>query len=101
MQSVRIYFDDENEKDGELVAAIAAMPKGERSTRLKALIALALAGTSGLLVRVEALERRVTALEGLSAGSPVPPMSASPSKPTVAAQKAALGLLKQFGAFDD
>ncbi|NMP24462.1 hypothetical protein [Sulfobacillus harzensis] len=95
MQSVRIYFDDE---DAALVSAIAAMPKGERSTRLKALIGLALSGTGGLLVRIEALERR---MDALGQQSP-PPAEATPRPaPTVDAQKAAIGLFKKFGALDE
>ncbi len=42
------------------------MPRGERSSRVKSLLRLALAGTGGLLVRVEALERRMEAMEAFA-----------------------------------
>ena len=58
---VKLYVDEL--RDRELMVAINAMPKGERSTRLKSLLTLALAGTGGLLVRMDALERRLHALE--------------------------------------
>lgn len=94
MQSVRIYFD---EGDTDLVRAVDAMPKGERSAQVKMLLRFALAGTGGLLVRIAELERRLDALEKRHHGTP----SAPPPQPTVDAQKATLGLLKKFGAFDD
>ena len=59
---VKLYLDVS--RDRELIDAIAAMPKGERSTRLKGLLTLALAGTGGLLVRMNVLEQRVRSLEG-------------------------------------
>ncbi len=95
MKSVRIYFD---ERDTELVTAIAAMPKGERSARLKALLGLALAGTGGLLARVETLER---AMVRLQSHTPVQSTPAPPSVSTIDAQKAALDLFRQAGAFND
>ncbi|PSR23316.1 MAG: hypothetical protein C7B43_20195 [Sulfobacillus benefaciens] len=58
---VKLYLDAS--RDRELIDAIEAMPKGERSTRLKGLLLLALSGTGGLLVRIDGLEQRVHALE--------------------------------------
>lgn len=95
MKSVRIYFD---EGDTALVTAIAAMPKGERSARLKALLGLALAGTGGLLARVETLERAMVRLQG---PIPNPSTPASPTVSTMDAQKVALDLFRQAGAFND
>jgi hypothetical protein len=53
---VKIYLDEAN--DDDLISPIGSMPRGERSARLKGLLRLALAGTGGLLVRVDSLERR-------------------------------------------
>lgn len=73
---VKLYLDDI--ADTDLILAIGAMPRGERSTRTKTLLRLALAGTGGLLVRVEALERRMGALEPKShADTPAPTPPAS------------------------
>lgn len=63
---MEIDIELDEQLDADLIAAIESMPKGERSERLKALIRLAQAGTGGLLVRMEALERRLTAMEGSS-----------------------------------
>ena len=93
MQSIRIYFD---ETDTELTAAIVAMPKGERSARLKGLIGLALAGTGGLLVRIEALEREMASIKGQPSANPAPP-----APPTIDVKQAAHDLFKRAGAFDD
>ncbi|MCL6562173.1 MAG: hypothetical protein K6U87_04115 [Firmicutes bacterium] len=93
---VKLALDPE--ADADLIAAIAAWPRGERSARAKALLRLALAGTGGLLARVEALERRVAALERGEPGEP----SGSPGEPPKTnIRKATVDLLRQFGALDD
>ncbi len=91
---VKLSLDDTT--DRELIQAIAAMPKGERSARIKVLLSLALAGTGGLLVRVDALERQVQALSG----------GPTPSQPTVCApdpdrKQSMRDLLAQAGTFDE
>lgn len=93
---LKIRLDDS--ADADLIDALENMPKGERSAQVRMLLRLALAGTGGLLVRIAELECRLDALEKRHHGTP----SAPPPQPTgVDAQKATLGLLKKFGAFDD
>lgn len=92
---LKIYLDETT--DADLIAALEAMPKGERSARSKTLLALALAGTGGVLARIEALERRVAALEHHPT---LPETTASPTSQSDA-RKAALSLFQQFGALDE
>jgi len=71
---VKLYLDDD--ADADVIAAITAMPRGERSERIKSLLRLALAGTGGLLVRIEALERRVNRLASESDSQSKPHLGA-------------------------
>lgn len=93
---LKIRLDPDADRD--LIQALSAMPPRSRTAQVKTLLRLALAGTGGLLVRIEALERQMA---GLVSGSVPTTASAPPPKPTVSAQKAAMGLLKKFGALDD
>ena len=93
---IKLYLDDD--ADQALIASVTAMPKGERSTRLKALLAFALAGTGGLLVRVEALERQMAEFQRRSpAEFPPTPLQ----RPAIDEKQAIHDLFARAGAFDD
>jgi len=84
--------------DQPLIASIMAMPKGERSARLKALLTLALAGTGGLLVRVETLERQMAELQKRSTTE----LSPTPLQPPAIHEHQAMhDLFAKAGAFED
>ncbi len=93
---VKLYLDEA--ADQPLIEAVEAMPKGERSTRLKALLAIALAGTGGLVVRVETLERQMATLQKRST-TELPP-TAAPT-PTIHEHQAMHDLFAKAGAFED
>lgn len=88
---IKLYLDDD--ADQALIEAVEAMPKGERSTRVKALLAIALAGTGGLLVRVDALERQMVELQKRSPAELSPPASHE--------HQAMHDLFAKAGAFED
>ena len=86
-------------RDADLIAALQAIPKGERSAVIRTALTERFVRQSDI---AQALHRLADVLEAHSGGAVHTSGSpASASKPTVDTQKAAVGLFKKFGAFDD